>query len=72
MEMTLRTNNATTHRFTVPCFTIMHLGLLDTIWRRSPIIKLPFLCTRGNNGLYNDAATIVDEFSIVMEMWVSS
>jgi hypothetical protein len=66
MEMMLRTSNAATHRFTVPCFTIMHLGLLDTI------IRLPFLSTRGNNGLYNDVATIVDEFSIIMEMWVSS
>jgi hypothetical protein len=50
----------------------MHRGLLDTIWRRNPIIKLPFLSTRGNNGLYNDGATIVDEFSIIIAMWVAS
>jgi hypothetical protein len=68
MEMTLRTSSNTTHRFTVPCFTKMHHSLLDAIRRRSLIITLPFLSTTGNNGLYGDGSTTVDEFSINMAM----
>jgi hypothetical protein len=67
MDTMLSTNRAATHRFTVPCFTRMHHGLLGTIWRRKPTIRLPFLSTRGNSG-----ATIADEFSITLETWLSS
>lgn len=73
MDRTLRSNRAATHRFTVPCLTIMHHDLLDARWRRTrrPIKPLPFLSSRGNNDLYNDGATTAEEFSITMATWLS-